>query len=1152
MRFRRLELIRYGAYADRALDFGDGRPDLHLIVGPNEAGKSTLLSAIEDLLFGFHGQTAQGWKYDYNELRLRALIEHDGEALDVTRRKGNKNTLLDSAGVAIDDSVLSPFVGGYDRAAFERMFGLDQEKLRAGGQAILDGRDDVARTLFQAGSGLSTVGAQLKTLEAEAGALFKPSASNPTINALLRQRQELLKTVRDATLSEAELTAMRLRQEQAGARRDELISEAEELGRRANVVERVLRTRAPLNRLAAARSELLELGAVPVLPSDAATVLSKSRSERAIAQELLAQHQQDLDEANAHFDTTILPEELLSEQVRIESLDERRPAIEKAQGDLTRRLTELEGIEERIATGRTNAGLAENAALPPDNWLRRAAGHLEKARALATRAVKLESDRADHALDLKELAENLASNPVLADPGELRAAAAEMPADAETRHRKSEAAAKQARSKADTSIIALRWSGTAQTLAQAALPSMPEVAAAVKAIERAVEERRQALKDVEAADRDIAEQQRRISQLSAGQALPTPDAVSAAREERDEALTDVRRRLAAPRGDDDPVAGDRLAGLIIHADNLVDQRDRDAARVAEYVIALAALEEARTRRGIAEASALRWLNELASIEAKWSSVLSDAGLPAELQPVGFEVWRAERERTLEAIAQAAETQTAFEELHRQLELSHERLGKALADAAVAAPGGYAARLRESQAVVARLDQASLIRAGLIAQQKQLDRRTEALGREGQAVARLGDQLATQENTLCQEGGVGFAAGALERAVEELGLIAADVITHAGLVRQVAGIRHDARIFGEDVAKLLGTLGRASDLPATEVVRDLAHELKAAIKARESVLHWQSVAERAATAIKTAERRIAVAQAQLDALMHSAGAALESDLDPIIASASAVEAARAKESDALRELTDVGDGIGIEELEAESRALPADQAAAEKETLAARRREIETEREEIGRSLAQAQSELDRTAVESAAAEAQQGVADTQAALAAAAERYVGTTVSAALLRWLIDRYRASSQAPLLARAGDLFMRVTGGAYTKLLIDYDSDDRARIVALRANGDRVGVEGLSEGARDQLYLALRLAALQERDGANLLPLVCDDLLASSDPGRAGRMLEILSKAAKTAQVLVFSHHDHIIDVARKTISDDAFRLHRLEHVGLETAA
>ena len=55
MRLYRFDLTRYGKFTDYSVDFGErvpGVPDLHVIYGPNEAGKSTLFSAWLDFLYG--------------------------------------------------------------------------------------------------------------------------------------------------------------------------------------------------------------------------------------------------------------------------------------------------------------------------------------------------------------------------------------------------------------------------------------------------------------------------------------------------------------------------------------------------------------------------------------------------------------------------------------------------------------------------------------------------------------------------------------------------------------------------------------------------------------------------------------------------------------------------------------------------------------------------------------------------------------------------------------------------------------------------------------------------------------------------------------------------------------------------------------------
>ena len=99
MRFRRLEIPAYGPFTDFTLDLPKGSTDFHLIYGPNEAGKSSLLRAIRSLLFGIPGQTTDNFQHDYKKLRILAELEDaNGSSQVFQRRKGSKNTLLDRDG----------------------------------------------------------------------------------------------------------------------------------------------------------------------------------------------------------------------------------------------------------------------------------------------------------------------------------------------------------------------------------------------------------------------------------------------------------------------------------------------------------------------------------------------------------------------------------------------------------------------------------------------------------------------------------------------------------------------------------------------------------------------------------------------------------------------------------------------------------------------------------------------------------------------------------------------------------------------------------------------------------------------------------------------------------------------------------------------
>jgi uncharacterized protein YhaN len=74
----------------------------------------------------------------------------------------------------------------------------------------------------------------------------------------------------------------------------------------------------------------------------------------------------------------------------------------------------------------------------------------------------------------------------------------------------------------------------------------------------------------------------------------------------------------------------------------------------------------------------------------------------------------------------------------------------------------------------------------------------------------------------------------------------------------------------------------------------------------------------------------------------------------------------------------------------------------------------------------------------------------------------------------------------------------------------------LVARRFDGERVQVAGLSEGTRDQLFLALRLALLERRT-SEPMPFIADDLLKSFDGARTLAALRLLAAAGQKRQII-----------------------------------
>ena len=176
MRLNRLDLTRYGHFTDQNLIFpppAPDAPDLHLIYGPNEAGKSTTLSAWLDLLFGIPMQSRNNFLHPYPTLRIGAALGLNGTEVEVVRVKKTAGSLLDGDGAALPEALLQGGLGGLTRDSYAAMFSLDDDTLEQGGDGILASKGDLGEMLFSASAGMADLGRKLETLRAEADGFYR-------------------------------------------------------------------------------------------------------------------------------------------------------------------------------------------------------------------------------------------------------------------------------------------------------------------------------------------------------------------------------------------------------------------------------------------------------------------------------------------------------------------------------------------------------------------------------------------------------------------------------------------------------------------------------------------------------------------------------------------------------------------------------------------------------------------------------------------------------------------------------------------------------------------------------------------------------------------------------------------------------------------
>jgi uncharacterized protein YhaN len=160
-------------------------------------------------------------------------------------------------------------------------------------------------------------------------------------------------------------------------------------------------------------------------------------------------------------------------------------------------------------------------------------------------------------------------------------------------------------------------------------------------------------------------------------------------------------------------------------------------------------------------------------------------------------------------------------------------------------------------------------------------------------------------------------------------------------------------------------------------------------------------------------------------------------------------------------------------------------------------------------------------------------------------------LAATLVAKATARHRAGHHVPLVERAGNLFATLTGGSFSGLITEDDDKGRERLVGRRPDGSTVEIGrsgggvadeglsgGMSEGTLDQLYLAMRLAHLEDfARSSEPAPFIGDDVFITFDDSRTGLGLEALAETSSLIQPIIFTHHARVAEIARSRLGDAA---------------
>ncbi|MFA6811315.1 MAG: hypothetical protein WCR47_09705, partial [Desulfoplanes sp.] len=339
-------------------------------------------------------------------------------------------------------------------------------------------------------------------------------------------------------------------------------------------------------------------------------------------------------------------------------------------------------------------------------------------------------------------------------------------------------------------------------------------------------------------------------------------------------------------------------------------------------------------------------------------------------------------------------------------------------------------------------------------------------------------------------------------------------------------------FNDKVFAFADSLGYQREcLEASAIVSQANRDLSKAREDRATLIKIEREEKERKEEIRNAGITMKTAQEQLAGLRAQAGVATDDALEKAGEDSRNKRALQEKIEALEQELTRNGDGLSLKELEEEFEASDIDLLDDALERISVELNEYQEKRDMLRDQRQTIQNEIAAKDGSSTAAQALEEAEQQLAAMGSGVEKYLRLQIARLILEQQIEDYRKKNQAPVLARAGELFAKLTLGSYVNLRDELDNAGKPVLLGVRPNNDEVPIDGMSEGTRDQLYLALRLATLEQHlSKGEPIPFIVDDILIGFDDNRTMVCLEILAELAVRTQVLLFTHHKRVLELAQ----------------------
>lgn len=1150
MKIAKIRFETIGPFQDTTLDFPGGRAGLHIVYGPNEAGKSSMLKYIKYFLFGIPHQNPDNFTHGFSKFLIEStLVDSSGLQHVFRRKKTRTNSLLDQNGTDVS-GLLESMMGNVTEQTFPMLFGINHAQLRSGGRQVLEGEGELGTMLFEAGAGLANLRRVLRSLEERAAEIY--TARKGELHNLLNSAKVNLEAIQNAKLNVSTWQNSLAKVEHLQVKLNSLDEEKKYLFASQAEVERMGRALSVLTKYKAAKNLLDSLASVPAL--DEGTL---ARYEKALENYTTAFAKHEVHKKTvADFESklgVLTPDGLvLNHQGKIEELNQNLGLLIKNLNDLNNRKQDKDKAEADARKlldeyfSDTSFDQARDLFIDPKTriQIQELGSRIDTGIALIKAAETNLGVKTSQIQSLKRELEKFTTHPQLEriqilvqsiraqklTPQDLETVQSDLPAK---------------KSKLEGKIGTLPYGTfTLESLLKTRLPSREKINNFVEHFANILSREQECRTNIKGRQNALAAKQEQVSKLRTEGTLLTREELGQLREYRELAWGSIENQLEGRPGVlPEKVAA--FAGDAISPKNAFLKIQQQADQFADKLFTASdqigrANQLAQDMAGLQTEMIVleKGIQDIASdrekLEKDWLVLWEEVGISKPGNPKEMLVWQ---NSTLELQQSCIDLVPLWENLNVRRKKQAESFKELLE-----ITGASEMEMAWEKAL-------EIIQNGLNQEQ--------ARAHTGRQIASLNvEEEKLQADLLTRKAEHKDGQDRWSQFMINLKLPSDaspnNAQEHIAAITKIQQYLKDAEDFKARYSKMQDTNKTILD-ELYRILEVLSVRERPAADAGEirGVLDQLSRRLAQARQDETRQRELSSGLDKAREAMASAGGEVnkyEAILKPL-GGIPMNQLARhfqdiRSRNNVEKEFKDARDAITREAFGKELDAYLAELEKADPQAIAGKLAGLRIDAENCERQRDEALTDHSAAMVELKTVEAKTGaytlIAEREILKSQCLElarEFARLTLAKIVLEKTIKNYREANEDPLLKSACAFLKTMTNNSFVGFTPE-EADGEKNLALIRDNsatvpfrakdiGFEIGANALSDGTSDQLFLALRLAAIEQHLSklSQPVPVILDDILVNFDDERAKAALDCLAKLSEKTQVIMFTHHQHL---------------------------